>query len=204
MRKRTKRRLARAGLAVALALSAVTASVNGLVRWVSASSAPWLFDPRHLGAKARALGLYARHRSLCLLTDEGEPVKFVAGAARRHGVDPDLLEAMLRVESGSRAHRISPTGACGPAQLMPGTAGQLGVRDPFDPASAVDGGAQYLRQQLDRYRGNRALAVAAYNAGPGAVHGTIPQNGETELYVPRVLAEARAIRIARTRRRGRP
>lgn len=193
----------RAGLAVGLALSAVTASVNGLVRWVSGSSAPWLLDPRHLGARARALGLYARHRPMCWLTNEGEPVKYVAGAARRHGVDPDLLEAMLRIESGSRAHRISPTGACGPAQLMPGTARDLGLRDPFDPASAVDAGAQYLRQQLDRYRGNRALAVAAYNAGPGSVHGTIPQNGETEMYVPRVLAEARAIRIARARGRGR-
>lgn len=193
----------RAGLAAALALSAVTASVNGLVRWVSGSSTPWLLDPRHLGAKARALGLYVRHRPMCLLTDEGEPVKYVARAARRHGVDPDLLEAMLRVESGSRAHRISPTGACGPAQLMPGTARDLGLRDPFDPASAVDAGAHYLRLQLDRHRGNRALALAAYNAGPGAVHGTIPQNGETEIYVPRVLAEARAIRVARARARAR-
>ena len=198
MRRRTRTALRRTGLVALLAALVATATVNGLVRWVSGSG-PWLLDPRHLGAKAHALVLYARHRPLCLLLSHATPAERVAAAARKSGVDPDLLEAMLRVESGGEAHRISPTGACGPAQLMPGTARLLGVRDPFDPEQAVDGGARYLREQLDRYKGNRALALAAYNAGPGAVKGTIPINGETEVYVPRVLAAWKAIRAERRR-----
>jgi soluble lytic murein transglycosylase-like protein len=80
----------------------------------------------------------------------------------------------------------------------------LGVSDPFDPSEGVNGGARYLRAQLNRYHGNRALALAAYNAGPGAVRGTVPQNGETEVYVLRVLAQWRTLRDARRPARGRP
>lgn len=198
--RRAQRQLRRGVALAALALCAVTAAVNGAVRWVSGGG-PWLLDPRHLGAKAAALGAYARHRPLCLLLQEGEPIAAVPAAAARHGVDPDLLEALVRVESSGQAHRISPAGACGPGQLLLSTARELGVSDPFDPRQGVDGAARYLRQQLDRYRGNRALALAAYNAGPGAVHGAIPQNGETEIYVPRVLSQWRALREARLRAR---
>lgn len=198
--KREQRRLRRAVAAAALAACAVTSAVNGAVRWVSGSG-PWLLDPRHLGDKAAALGAYARHRPLCLLLREGDPIAAVPEAAARHGVDPDLLEALVRVESSGLSHRISPAGACGPGQLRLATARELGVSDPFDPRQGVDGAARYLRQQLDRYRGDRALALAAYNAGPGAVHGAIPQNGETEIYVPRVLSQWRALREARLRAR---
>jgi soluble lytic murein transglycosylase-like protein len=79
----------------------------------------------------------------------------------------------------------------GPAQLVPGTAAQLGVKDPFDPAEAIDGGARYLAQLLQR-TGRVDLAVAAYNAGPGAVQGQVPKNGETEVYVAKVLRAFRA------------
>lgn len=198
--RRTQRRLRRVLAVAALAACAVTSAVNGSVRWVSGSG-PWLLDPRHLGDKAAALGAYARHRPLCLLLHEGDPIAAVPAAAARHGVDPDLLEALVRVESSGQAHRISPAGACGPGQLRLSTARELGVSDPFDPRQGVDGAARYLRQQLDRYRGNRALALAAYNAGPGAVRGAIPQNGETEIYVPRVLSQWRALRDARLRER---
>jgi soluble lytic murein transglycosylase-like protein len=98
----------------------------------------------------------------------------------------------VRTESSGLAHRISPTGAMGPAQLTWATARTLGVDDPFAPAEATAAGARYLSQLLARHPGQRALAVAAYNAGPHAVTDAIPRNGETELYVPRVLAlEAR-------------
>lgn len=203
LRTRTRARLLRIGIGAALASAAATACVNALVGWVSGAG-PWLLDPRHFSDKAEALGAYARHRPGCMILSEQDPIAAVPRAAALHGVDPDLLEAVVRVESGGRAHRISRTGACGPAQLKLSTARALGVRDPFDPREGVEGGARYLREQLDRFHGNRALALAAYNAGPGAVHGAIPQNGETEIYVVRVLAQWRLLRGERRRARRAP
>src|ERR671931_457767 len=112
----------------------------------------------------------------------------IEAASRRHGLPPGLLAALVTVESGNHAHRISPAGAMGPAQLMPGTARDLQVDDPFDPRESLDGSARYLAEQLQRYKDVR-LAVAAYNAGPGNVRGRVPRNGETEIYVQRVMAE---------------
>jgi len=182
--KTAARRIAFVALAVACA---AVATVNGLVVWVSGSG-PFLLDPRRLGAKARALRTYARHRGGCLIWKDADVVETARKAARRHRVDPDLFAALVEVESGSVAHRISHAGACGPAQLMPSTARELGVKDPFDPVTSLDGGARYLKQQLVRFQGRRDLALAAYNAGPGAVRGAVPRNGETEYYVPRVLS----------------
>jgi soluble lytic murein transglycosylase-like protein len=109
-----------------------------------------------------------------------------AGAA--HGVDPALLAAVARVESGLDPTAVSPAGARGLMQLMPSTAAGLGVDDPFDPAQAVDGAARLLRSHLDRF-GSLELALAAYNAGAGAVarYGGIPPYPETQAYVRRVL-----------------
>jgi soluble lytic murein transglycosylase-like protein len=185
--RRLKIALARISL-VALAVCALAvAAVNGGV-WFVSGSGPFPLDPRHMRAKLHALGAYARHRPGCFVFSDDDVVKTARKAARRHGVDPELFEALVEVESGSLAHRISPTGALGPAQLMPKTAALLGVKDPFDPATALDGGARYLKEQIVRYHGRRDLALAAYNAGPGNVHASVPHNGETERYVPRVLA----------------
>jgi soluble lytic murein transglycosylase-like protein len=141
-----------------------------------------------LKQKAHALAAYARHRPTCLLSGHPELPEQVRAAERRHRLPPGLLQALVEVESGARAHRISPAGAMGPGQLMPSTARQLRVEDPFEPAPALDGSARYLAQQLARFRDVR-LAVAAYNAGPGNVDdGRVPHNGETEHYVVRVLA----------------
>ena len=104
-------------------------------------------------------------------------------AARRHAIPEDLFLRLVQQESGWNAGAVSHKGAMGLAQLMPGTAAQLGV-DATDPAQNLDGGARYLRAQYDTF-GTWPLALAAYNAGPGAVqnHGGIPPFAETQNYV---------------------
>ncbi|ADU50689.1 Lytic transglycosylase catalytic [Thermaerobacter marianensis DSM 12885] len=110
------------------------------------------------------------------------------GIARRHGLDPALLRAVIEAESGWNPAARSPAGALGLMQLMPATARALGVTDPFDPVQNLEAGARYLRQQLERF-GDWRLALAAYNAGPGAVeeHGGLPPFPETRAYVEKVL-----------------
>jgi len=189
------RRLARRfALASLLGALLAVALINGSLRWVSGSKGPLLLDPRYLGPKAQALAAYARHRPACFFFGEKSATACIPEAAQKSHLEPELLEALLTVESGGRAHCISERGACGPAQLMPSTARRLHVSDPFEPRDATLGSARYLREQLDRFHGDRSLALAAYNAGPGAVHGSVPHNGETELYVPRVLSQYRALK----------
>jgi hypothetical protein len=158
----------------------------------------FLLSPYFLKSKVKALGAYAAHRPVCLVTGHPELEPVITAAERRHGIPRHLLGALIQVESATRVHRISPAGAMGPGQLIPSSAVLMGVKDPFDSAQAVDGSARYLKEQLRRF-GSVRLAVAAYNAGPGAVRGAVPRNGETEHYVPRVMAE-----YHRRSRAGRP
>jgi soluble lytic murein transglycosylase-like protein len=154
-------------------------------------SAIFPLSPFYLRQKLTALELYAKHRPWCLLTGHDDVVALAEAAEKKHGLPTGLMRAIVAVESGNHAHRISYAGAMGPAQLMPATAALLDVDDPFDPAQAIDAGARYLAQQLKR-SGRIDLAVAAYNAGPGAVNRVVPRNGETEFYVAKVLKELRA------------
>ncbi|MFQ3587986.1 MAG: lytic transglycosylase domain-containing protein [Fimbriimonadaceae bacterium] len=112
----------------------------------------------------------------------------IARAAQSAGIDPGLLDAVVAVESSYDPNARSRAGAMGLAQLMPATAAELGVRNPFDPAENLFGGARYLSQMLARF-GDVRTALAAYNAGPGAVEraGGIPDYRETQRYVDRVL-----------------
>lgn len=116
----------------------------------------------------------------------------IDAAAQKYGVDPALLRGLIKQESGFDPNARSGAGAAGLCQLMPGTAASLGCANPLDPAQSIDAGAKYLRQQLDAFGGDVQKALAAYNAGPGAVqrYGGVPPYGETQNYVRQVMANA--------------
>jgi soluble lytic murein transglycosylase-like protein len=126
-------------------------------------------------------------------TPRGDLRQLAAEAARRHGLDPGLVTAVVSVESGFRPRAVSPKGAQGLMQLMPGTAESLGVEDAFDPSQNRDGGARHLGQLLTLYGGDLERALAAYNAGETAVHrhGGVPPYRETRAYVKKVLERYR-------------
>ncbi len=120
----------------------------------------------------------------------GHPVETsVQKAAAKYNLPPELIRGVIRAESNFQADAVSSAGARGLMQLMPETAKELGVANPFDIQQNIDGGARYLRQMLDRFGGDLKRALAAYNAGPGAVeqfNGDVPFT-ETRQYVQRVL-----------------
>lgn len=118
----------------------------------------------------------------------GTTSEMLTAAARKYGLDPNLVKAIATAESNMTQSEISSAGAVGVMQLMPETAAQLGV-DPYDEAQNIDGGTRFLKQMLDKFDGDIPKAVAAYNAGPGAVqqYGGIPPYGETQSYVKRVM-----------------
>lgn len=112
--------------------------------------------------------------------------------AAAHGVRPDLVRAVIQAESAFDPMARSHKGAMGLMQLMPATAEELGVRDPYDPEQNVRGGVKYLKALLVKYSGNEELALAAYNAGPGAVekYGAVPPYRETRSYIARIKGTA--------------
>jgi Transglycosylase SLT domain len=117
--------------------------------------------------------------------------EMLADAGAKHNIDADLLASVVRAESGGQVRVVSRAGARGLMQLMPGTANAMGVDDAFKPEQNISGGTAYLDSLLTRYHDNVALALAAYNAGPGAVdkyHG-VPPYRETREYVARVIRE---------------
>src|SRR5919197_4587647 len=109
----------------------------------------------------------------------------ITAAAKKYGIDPALLAGLVKQESGFNPNAGSPAGARGLTQLMPGTAAGLGVTNVLDPVQSLNGGAKYLKQQLDAFGGDVTKALAAYNAGPGAVQrfGGVPPYAETQNYV---------------------
>jgi hypothetical protein len=123
------------------------------------------------------------------LPDGGDVRALVDAVARHHGLDPGLVLAVVGVESGFRVEAVSSKGAQGLMQLMPGTSRALGVDDPLDPAQNLDGGVRHLGALLTLYDGDLVRALAAYNAGEGAVarHGGVPPYRETREYVKKVL-----------------
>jgi soluble lytic murein transglycosylase-like protein len=128
--------------------------------------------------------------------EAGEYESLIAQAAARNGLDPAVLHGLIEQESGFDPNATSSAGASGLTQLMPGTASSLGVANSLDPAESIEGGARYLGELMTEFGGNTAEALAAYNAGPGAVeqYRGIPPYAETQSYVSKVLGYAETYR----------
>jgi len=124
--------------------------------------------------------------------DRAQIAAIIGREARRYGVDASLVTAMVEVESGFQVRAVSPKGAQGLMQIMPGTAQDLKLKDKdsLDASKNIEAGTRYLRQLLDKFGGNVKLALAAYNAGPGAVSrcGGVPPIAETKSYIEKVKA----------------
>ena len=153
---------------------------------VEISQPEWRTDPKPAGGgrytpKAKPASDSARSQNVVR--------QHIEATATRFGVDRNLVDAVAWQESRYNPRAISTAGAIGVMQLMPGTARQLGVRNPHDVEQNVVGGTAYLRQQLERFGNNVPLALAAYNAGPGAVikYGGIPPYRETQDYVRQIM-----------------
>jgi soluble lytic murein transglycosylase-like protein len=120
----------------------------------------------------------------------GDFASLINQAAAKYDVSPTLVKAVIKAESNFNAQAVSSCGAQGLMQLMPATARSLGVDNPLDPAQNIEGGVKFLSSLLKRYNGNVQYALAAYNAGPGAVDraGGIPAYRETQVYVQRIMS----------------
>ena len=142
-------------------------------------------DPRY-GLESRS-----RHISQHVPRNYSEFEEIISEAATRHGLDPDLIRAIIQIESGGIPDARSSKGAIGLMQLMPGTSSNLAVSNPFDPKANIRSGTKYLSRLIERFRGNLVLALAAYNAGPEKVerYKGIPPYPETRNYVRNVLKQ---------------
>lgn len=123
-------------------------------------------------------------------TSKSQIMNMISQVCEKHGVDEKLVKALIKQESGFNSKATSKVGAMGLMQLMPATAKGLGVKDAYNPVQNVDGGVRYLKSMLNKYNGNIILALAAYNAGPGAVdkYDGVPPYPETQNYVKNILA----------------
>ena len=179
-------------LAVVVAASAAPAQAQ-IYTWRNANGTLVLSD-RPLEPGARSFPVPKTQTVRATTPFPSQPIAayepLIRENANRQGIRPDLVRAVIQVESGFNARAVSPKGAKGLMQLMPATAAQFGVRNAFDPTENIRAGVDYLRSLLDRYD-NEELALAAYNAGPGAVDryaSQVPPFPETKTYVQRIRA----------------
>jgi soluble lytic murein transglycosylase-like protein len=159
----------------------------------AANSAHLSRDSHNLGANVRSPAAFSSAKP-----DLSQVVNEVSG---RYRLDPDLVNSVIKAESGFNVRAVSPKGAQGLMQLMPGTAMQLGVPNAFDAQANVDGGTKYLRELLERYNFDLVKALAAYNAGPHRVEqfGGVPPYYETKAYIARIVRDFNKKKIAQQR-----
>ncbi len=180
-------------LGLAVSLGAVPSSAVADVLEVGGASHSWIAGGPMLPFAAEAVSdPQSTATPITEVASSAGPAAWrarVAQLAEKYDISPALLEAVVWQESRWRTNALSPAGARGLAQLMPGTARQLGV-NPDDPSANLEGGARYLRTQLDAFGGDLEKALAAYNAGPARVvrSGGVPAITETRLYVAAILA----------------
>src|SRR5947199_4796084 len=170
--------------AVLASYPALALAATGDVKIVVGASGRKVILNENLAQRARRLST-----RLADLPDQRlEPM--IARHSDAQNLDPKLVRALIQAESGYNVKAVSNKGAIGLMQLMPDTASELNILNPYDPDQNIRGGTMYLRQMLDHFAGKVELAIAAYNAGPGAVekHRGIPPFAETREYVKRVLA----------------
>lgn len=146
-------------------------SFNNAINQINAVKTPDNTSSANSGAKAQLMDMISK-------------------ISQKHGVDEKLVKALIKQESGFNTRATSKVGAMGLMQLMPATAKGLGITDAYNPMQNVDGGVRYLKSMLNKYNGNIILALAAYNAGPGAVdkYSGVPPYPETQNYVKNILA----------------
>jgi Rod binding domain-containing protein len=153
---------------------------------------PWATDPRFIGTAAGTITAAPSTQNLPVSDLAGRMDKWarlIERASARHGVDKNLVAAVIAAESAGDPRAVSAKGAKGLMQLMDTTAADMGVSAPFSPWANINGGTKYLRTLLDKFNGDERLAIASYNAGPVAVerYGTVPPYEETQNYVTSVL-----------------
>ena len=166
------------------------AAVRQQARSAGAWLLPWSDDPPIAGSDEPAISVPP---AACDPIADDIAAPLIETAAKANQIQAPLLHAVIEQESAFRPCAVSSKGAQGLMQLMPDTAGSLGVKDPFDPQQSIEAGARYLKQLVDKYKGDLRLSLAAYNAGPASVDaaGAIPDIPETRDYVDAILKKIR-------------
>ncbi len=189
-------------LAIVQRVQQLQADFASALRAATGANASGVADPSAAVASSPGLayqavqGVAGAGGSVAGSGESGEYESLIDQAAARNGLDPAVLHGLIEQESGFDPSAASSAGASGLTQLMPGTASSLGVANPLNPAESIEGGARYLGQLMTQFGGNTEDALAAYNAGPGAVqqYGGIPPYAETQSYVSKVLGNAETYR----------
>ncbi len=148
------------------------------------------FSDEPLGERSVRIDMRSEIRSEISSSLNNDIERIVDIKSSQYNLDPSLIKAIIKVESNWNPSAVSPKGAKGLMQLMPGTSGLMSVNNPFDPEENIDGGIRYFKYLLKKFNGNIPVALAAYNAGPGKVkeYGKVPPYPETRIFVERILS----------------